>query len=625
MNRIPRFTRLVAALGLGLSLATTLLASRPAQAEGEIRIAEQFGIVYLLLNVVRDQRLIEKHGQAEGLQIKVDWTQLSGGAAVNDALLSGAIDIAGAGVGPLLTIWDRTRGRQNVKAVASLGNFPYYLLSNDPRVRSIADFGAGDRIAVPAVGVSVQSRFLQYAAAKQWGDKQFDRLDKYTVALPHPDATAALVAGGTELTGHFSNPPFQDQALANPKVHVVLDSYELLGPNSPTVLFATEKFRQDNPKTYRAFVEALKEAAAFAQNDKAAAADTYIRVTGAKIDRAALLKIIANPRVEFSVTPKNTYPLAEFLYRVGAIRNKPASWQDYFFQDGAPLQGVETPMNAASRQPSTLPADALLAVDGVSLEYRTRSRVVRATQRVSFEVDPADRFVLLGPSGCGKSTLLKAVAGFITPSEGEIRLQGQAVRAPGPDRIVVFQEFDQLPPWKTVRQNVLFPLRVSGQVARDEAERRADECLEKVGLAGFAEAYPHTLSGGMKARVAIARALAMQPKILLMDEPFAALDALTRRKMQEELLRLWEEVRFTLLFVTHSIEEALVVGNRILLLSPHPGRVRAEVHGHPFGLHSLGGEPLQAAARRIHRLLFDEGGEPTAAATLDFADIRLAH
>ncbi|EPG3449621.1 TPA: ABC transporter substrate-binding protein, partial [Pseudomonas aeruginosa] len=155
MNRIPRFTRLVAALGLGLSLATTLLASRPAQAEGEIRIAEQFGIVYLLLNVVRDQRLIEKHGQAEGLQIKVDWTQLSGGAAVNDALLSGAIDIAGAGVGPLLTIWDRTRGRQNVKAVASLGNFPYYLLSNDPRVRSIADFGAGDRIAVPAVGVSV--------------------------------------------------------------------------------------------------------------------------------------------------------------------------------------------------------------------------------------------------------------------------------------------------------------------------------------------------------------------------------------------------------------------------------------------------------------------------------------
>lgn len=209
-------------------------------------------------------------------------------------------------------------------------------------------------------------------------------------------------------------------------------------------------------------------------------------------------------------------------------------------------------------------SDALLAVDHVSLEYRTPQRVVRATHQVSFEIDPADRYVLLGPSGCGKSTLLKAVAGFIQPCEGEVRLQGQRVDAPGPDRIVVFQEFDQLPPWKTVKQNVMFPLLASRTLKKKEAEERALHYLEKVGLAAFADAYPHTLSGGMKARVAIARALAMQPKILLMDEPFAALDALTRRKMQEELLLLWDEVRFTLLFVTHSIEEALVVGNRIL-------------------------------------------------------------
>lgn len=238
------FSRLATAVGLGFSLlAGAVVAPAQAHAEGEIRIAEQFGIVYLLLNVVRDQHLIEKHGKEAGIDIKVDWTQLSGGSAVNDALLSGAIDIAGAGVGPLLTIWDRTHGRQNVKAVASLGNFPYYLLSNNPKVKTIADFTEKDRIAVPAVGVSVQSRFLQYAAAKQWGDKEYNRLDKYTIAVPHPDATAALIAGGTELSGHFSNPPFQDQALANPNVHVVLNTYDLLGPNSPTVLFATEKFR----------------------------------------------------------------------------------------------------------------------------------------------------------------------------------------------------------------------------------------------------------------------------------------------------------------------------------------------------------------------------------------------
>ncbi|TRO41226.1 ABC transporter substrate-binding protein [Pseudomonas sp. ALS1131] len=336
---VPRFGQLAGAIGLSLGLLVGSLAPQAAQAEGQIRIAEQFGIVYLLLNVVRDQQLIEKHGQADGLDIKVDWQQLSGGSAVNDALLSGAIDIAGAGIGPLLTVWDRTQGRQNVKGVASLGNFPYYLLSNDPKVKSIADFSDKDRIAVPAVGVSVQSRFLQYAAAKQWGDKAFDRLDKYTVALPHPDATATLLSGGTELSGHFSNPPFQNQALENPRVHVVLDTYELLGPNSPTVLYATEKFRNDNPKTYKAFVAALAEAADFAQNDKGAAADTYIRVTGAKISREALLKIIDNERFQFSVTPTNTYPLAEFLHRVGAIKNQPASWQDYFFEDAAIGQG----------------------------------------------------------------------------------------------------------------------------------------------------------------------------------------------------------------------------------------------------------------------------------------------
>ena len=279
--------------------------------------------------------------------------------------------------------------------------------------------------------------------------------------------------------------------------------------------------------------------------------------------------------------------------------------------------------HTASHLSATGPA--LLSVDQVSLEYRTPQRVVRATHQVSFDIDPADRFILLGPSGCGKSTLLKAVAGFHAPCEGQIRLQGQPVTAPGPDRMVVFQEFDQLPPWKTVKQNVMFPLLASKTLPRREAEERALHYLDKVGLAAFADAYPHTLSGGMKARVAIARALAMQPKILLMDEPFAALDALTRRKMQEELLLLWEEVRFTLLFVTHSIEEALVVGNRILLLSPHPGRVRAEINSHQYNLHSLGGAQFQHTAQRIHRLLFDEPDAGSGEQPLNFADIRIAY
>lgn len=325
----------LAVLTAGLALTGT------AHAEGRIRIAEQFGVVYLLLNVARDQQLIEKHGKQQGVDVKVEWTQLSGGSAVNDALLSGAIDIAGAGVGPLLTLWDRTHGRQNVKGVASLGNFPYYLVSNNPKVKSIADFSDKDRIALPAVTVSVQSRVLQYAAAKQWGDKEFNRLDKWTVAVPHPDAAAAIIAGGTEITGHFGNPPFQEQELAgNPNARIVLNSYDVLGgPSSATVLYATEKFRNENPKTYRAFVDALSEAATFATANPEAAADLYIRVNKARIDRALLVKILRNPQVQFKVTPQNTYPLADFMHRVGAIKNRPASWQDYFFQDPATAQG----------------------------------------------------------------------------------------------------------------------------------------------------------------------------------------------------------------------------------------------------------------------------------------------
>jgi NitT/TauT family transport system ATP-binding protein len=256
-------------------------------------------------------------------------------------------------------------------------------------------------------------------------------------------------------------------------------------------------------------------------------------------------------------------------------------------------------------------ADPLLRAEAVTLEYPGVHGTVRAVHEVSFQVYRGDRFVLLGPSGCGKSTLLKAVAGFIAPRAGGLFLGDKPILRPGPDRIVVFQEFDQLPPWKTVKRNVMFPLLANG-MGRREAEARALHWLARVGLSAFIDAYPHTLSGGMKARVAIARALAMQPDILLMDEPFAALDALTRRQMQEELQALWEEIKFTMLFVTHSIEEALVVGNRILLLSPHPGRVRAELNSHQFGLHSAGGAEFQAASARIHALLFGAGGERMA-------------
>ena len=276
-----------------LTLAT-LIAAAPAHAEGKLRIAEQFGVVYLLLNVAQDQKLIEKHGLKNGVKIDVDWIKLSGGGAVNDALLSGSIDIAGAGVGPLLTIWDRTAGRQNVKGVASLGNFPYYLVSTNPKVKTIADFTDVDRIALPASTVSVQARILQMAAAKQWGIGEFKRLDRLTQSIPHADAAAAVIAGQTEINAHL---------------------------------------------TYRALVDALAEAAASIANNAAAAVDSYLRVNKSSIDRAFLLKVIRNPQVEFKVAPQNTLGMGQFMFKAGALNNQPKSWRDYFFDHPALAAG----------------------------------------------------------------------------------------------------------------------------------------------------------------------------------------------------------------------------------------------------------------------------------------------
>jgi len=252
---------------------------------------------------------------------------------------------------------------------------------------------------------------------------------------------------------------------------------------------------------------------------------------------------------------------------------------------------------------STRPAPLLVA-EGVTLQYRTREHLITAVYRVTFEVLPCDRFILLGPSGCGKSTLLKAIGGYIDPIEGRIMLKGTQIRRPGPERMMVFQEFDQLLPWKTVRQNVAFALTASGRAKGAAADEKAMHFIEKVNLTNFANSYPHMLSGGMKARVAIARGMAMEPDILLMDEPFAALDALTRLKMQDELLRLWDETRSTILFVTHSIPEAVKIGNRILLLSPHPGQVEAELnstgHDEPDPISGI------TLSEHIHDLLFSE-------------------
>lgn len=266
---------------------------------------------------------------------------------------------------------------------------------------------------------------------------------------------------------------------------------------------------------------------------------------------------------------------------------------------------AKTQGSAAGGKPAAEATQPILNVDGVTLQYKTKEHLITATYRVGFDVFPADRFVLLGPSGCGKSTLLKGIAGYMKPVEGAIRLKGREISDPGPDRVMVFQEFDQLLPWKTVKQNITFALRNGKKTDNAaEADEIAIEYINKVKLTGFEDTYPHMLSGGMKQRVAIARGMAMEPDVLLMDEPFAALDALTRLQMQKELLQLWEDTHFTVLFVTHSIEEALIVGSRILVLSPHPGQVKAELNAHHLNHDNVGQKNFAEVQQRIHDMLF---------------------
>lgn len=228
-----------------------------------------------------------------------------------------------------------------------------------------------------------------------------------------------------------------------------------------------------------------------------------------------------------------------------------------------------------SNQPEQVepPADeSLLTVRNVKLGYPVAGRLNIAVGDVSFDVSWGEKIILLGPSGCGKSTLLKAVAGFMQPVVGTIRTQGREAPEPGPDRAVVFQEFDQLFPWFTVRGNIVRPQMEIGR-AKAEAERRAEEYLDLMHLNHAADRFPYQLSGGMKQRVAIARALALDPVILLMDEPFGALDALTRARLQAELNSVAEQTNVTILFVTHSIQEAVLLGDRVVVLGQAPSTV----------------------------------------------------
>jgi NitT/TauT family transport system ATP-binding protein len=271
---------------------------------------------------------------------------------------------------------------------------------------------------------------------------------------------------------------------------------------------------------------------------------------------------------------------------------------------------VEARLNEIRARP------VVMEIEQVSRVFHSERGPVQALCDVSYEVRQREFISVIGPSGCGKSTLIRILAGLEAPTSGEVRLDGAPISGPGADRGMVFQAYT-LFPWLTVLGNVMFGMRVTG-MRKTDAERAAIEWLNLVGLARFAEHYPSQLSGGMRQRVAIARALANRPRILLMDEPFGALDAQTRCSMQAHLLRIWENVDVTIMFITHDLDEAIYLSDRIVVLGANPGRI-LEIIDVPVGRprsheHLLSGHFL-ATKKRLEELIYsDEGGDSEAAA-----------
>lgn len=315
----------------------------PARAEvSEIRLVRQFGIHYLPLVIMEHEKLIEKAAAADGrTDIKVSWARLSGGSSVNDALLAKAVDLSAGGVGPLLVLWDRSKGgKGDVKALAAVSEVPMTLTTRNPKIKSIEDFTEQDKIALPAVKTSMQAVTLQMAAAKKWGQKAYDRLDRFTMSLPHPDATAAMLSGGSQINSHFTAAPFDFLQLRTPGIHAVLDSYEVYGgPATLILLYATQSFCDDNPKTCKTVVNAMGQAMEMVRSDKKRAAEIYLSVTKEKTTVEDLVAMLENPKIRFRLEPSATVPAAEFLHSIGRLKNKPASWKDYFFPFSHGLNG----------------------------------------------------------------------------------------------------------------------------------------------------------------------------------------------------------------------------------------------------------------------------------------------
>jgi NitT/TauT family transport system substrate-binding protein len=318
---------------IALVLVSAVAAAAHAEVS-EVRISYGYGVLYLPLMIMDSERLMEKQAKAAGLgEVKASYRVLDGGNVINDAMLSGALDVASIGVPGFLTLWAKAKDNPalEIRGLSGLSSSSMYLMTRNPAVKSLRDFTDKDRIAVPGIKTSLPAVLLHMAAAKEFGDANYSRLDPITVSLPHPEALTVMLSGKGEIDSHMASPPFSYVEDGAPGLHRVFNSVDVLGNITLDMTYTSRRFFEANPKLCAAFIAALNEANAVIANDRRKAAEIYLAVSKQKATVEEIVKILADPNSRFSTVPGGTMKYAEFMARVGTIKAKPTDWKELFF------------------------------------------------------------------------------------------------------------------------------------------------------------------------------------------------------------------------------------------------------------------------------------------------------
>lgn len=322
----------------GFAALLALCGAAHAEAN-QVRFARQLGLGYLQFYVMQDKQMLEAQAGKLGLgKVTATYAGMGTPTAITDALLSGNVDIVGIGLPAFLTMWDKTRGSMDVRAIVAMNRQPAYLNTRNPNIKSIRDFTDNDRIALPAPKVSVQAIMLEMIAEKTFG--KFDTLDNLTVGMSHPDGTAAMLSGKLEVTSHFTSAPFQYQQLENPAIRKIASSYDATdGPNTFSAVATIGKWREANPKLYQAVMAAILEANDFIAKNPRESAEIFVRIENTKLPVPFIAKMISDPEFSYAPEPENVMKIYAFMNKVGALKNMPATWQDLFFPEAHALKG----------------------------------------------------------------------------------------------------------------------------------------------------------------------------------------------------------------------------------------------------------------------------------------------